>query len=173
MRKVQGFTLLELMVTVAIIAIISAIATPAMQSFIESSSIRSEVQRVSGLFSLARSHAITNNQALIVFGSVNNGVLSVDVYTDGNGDATLTFEAGVDTYIERSPGSVTTLSYGGDAVVFADNAVQFDNNGRLAEPGPGVLTFCDAARTSGKQLSINAIGRVTVSDIANPAAGCL
>lgn len=173
MRKIKGFTLIEVMVTLVIVSILAAVGVPSLKEFMDRSKVKAETQRVSGLLALARNHAVTNNQPLIVFGTTVDGVLNVDVYTDGDQDNTLTYEEGTDVYIKRSPGFDASLDYGGGNVVFADNAVQFDSNGRLNEPGPGVLTFCNTDRSFGRQITINVIGRASVSQLDDPDNECL
>lgn len=172
MHRVQGFTLIEVMVTVLIVAIIAAIGAPSLKSFMDSNKVRAEAQRLVGILSLARNHAVTNNQAVIVYGSVSNGALSLDLYTD-DGDATVTYEAADDDYIQRSPGQESNLDFGSNVVVSADNAVRFDANGRLNETGEAIITICDEDNTMGRQVSVNIIGRATVSDITTPSTGCL
>ncbi|MFX4229099.1 MAG: GspH/FimT family pseudopilin [Porticoccaceae bacterium] len=172
MKKNLGFTLIELMVTVALVAILAAIAAPGMSSFIENSQIKAEAQRLASLLSLARNQAITDNMPMVVSGSFSNNALNIDIYSNSDGDATLTFEAG-DTYIERSSGSQTELDIGSNAVVSGDNIILFDEDGRLDEAGVAIVTFCNEANTLGRQVSVNIIGRVSVSDLSNPAAECL
>ncbi|MEQ8955917.1 MAG: hypothetical protein RL120_17420, partial [Gammaproteobacteria bacterium] len=75
--------------------------------------------------------------------------------------------------IERSSGSQTELDIGSNAVVSGDNIILFDEDGRLDEAGVAIVTFCNEANTLGRQVSVNIIGRVSVSDLSNPAAECL
>jgi type IV fimbrial biogenesis protein FimT len=160
------------MVTVALVAILAAIATPGMRSFMENAQIKSEAQRMASLLSLARNQAITDNLPMVVSGSIINDALAIDIYSNSNDDATLTFEAG-DTYIERSTGSQTELDIGSNAVVSDDNIILFDDDGRLDETGPAILTFCNESHTRGRQVTVNIIGRVSISDLSDPATECL
>ncbi|MEQ9564961.1 MAG: GspH/FimT family pseudopilin, partial [Pseudomonadales bacterium] len=79
MKKNLGFTLIELMVTVALVAILAAIAAPGMSSFIENSQIKAEAQRLASLLSLARNQAITDNMPMVVSGSFSNNALNLDI----------------------------------------------------------------------------------------------
>ena len=173
MRKFQGFTLIELLVTIVIVAVLVGLATPGMRNFIENTQIKSEAQRLGSLLSLARSQAITDNQPMVVFGSFSGTALNIDVYDNSNDDATLTYEAG-DTYVERSTGSQNQLDVGANAVVTDDNVILFDEKGRLDEGGgTAVVTFCNEENTSGRSVTVNIIGRVSIADLDNPAAECL
>jgi len=67
MRKRQiGITLIEAMITVAIIAIIAAIAVPSYQDMIEKSRLREAVQSVKGDLQIARSEAFKRSENIFI-----------------------------------------------------------------------------------------------------------
>ena len=171
LSEARGFTLIEAMITVLIVAIIASIGAPSLRAFMEKNQIKAETQRVAAMFTLARNQAVTDNQAVIIFRQAVNGALNVDICIDGNSDNNCGDTT--DTYIERSPGAETSLYYGAGNRVFADNAVAINAHGRLGEAGPGILTICNHDKTAGRQIRINAIGRTRVSEITNPAIDCL
>lgn len=57
-----GFTLVELMVTVAVVAILAGIAAPAMRVFIENARIRATSESLQNGLSLARAEAVRLNR---------------------------------------------------------------------------------------------------------------
>lgn len=70
--KAKGFTLVELMVTVAVMAILAAIAIPNFTSLINSNRLVSQANELVGVVQGARSEAIRYNQRVYVCSS-NNG----------------------------------------------------------------------------------------------------
>lgn len=70
MRSVRsssfGFTLVELIVTVAILGIISAIAAPAFNSIIQSGKVSASADELLTIFQLARSEAVKRVRTIVV-----------------------------------------------------------------------------------------------------------
>lgn len=88
----QGFTLIELMVTVAVLAIGAAIAFPSFKGVLQSNRVATTTNEVIATLSLARSEAIRNSRGSGVCASTtgascggewNEGLL---VWSDDNGD---------------------------------------------------------------------------------------
>ena len=59
MQSAQGFTLIELIAMVVLIAIVSTLAIPAWQSSVQRSQVASDARTLSQAFTLARSEAVT------------------------------------------------------------------------------------------------------------------
>lgn len=66
MNKNHGFTLIELIVTLAVFAILVAVAAPSFNAFTDSSRRASEVNNLAGALSYARSEAIKRNSTISV-----------------------------------------------------------------------------------------------------------
>lgn len=64
-----GFTLIELMVTVAIIGVIALVAMPGMQTLINASRIDGATSELASAFQLARSEAVRRNARVTICGS--------------------------------------------------------------------------------------------------------
>ena len=61
-----GFTLIELMVTVAVIAILAVVAMPNLMSVINANRLRSQADELVGALQMARGEAIRRNSAVTV-----------------------------------------------------------------------------------------------------------
>ena len=92
--KAKGFSLVELMVTVAVLAIVSAIAIPNFTSMINSNRLVSQANELVGVVQGARSEAIRYNQRVYVCSSSNGTTCSGSgtwngwlVFLDRNRDA--------------------------------------------------------------------------------------
>ena len=131
MKKQQGFTLIELMIVVAIIGILAAIAIPAYQDY----TIRARISEGIGLASAAKS-AVSETRISTAAFPASNAAAGIDntITTDlvrgvavgNNGIITVTFAATIDQAV------------GGDTMIFTptfgNGAVEWDcSAGTLAD----------------------------------------
>jgi type IV fimbrial biogenesis protein FimT len=90
-----GFTLIELMVTVAVVAILAAIAFPSFQGVLRSNRVASASNDLLTSFTLARSEAIRNTRGAGVCASSNGTSCGNDwgtgwlVWADSNGNGSM------------------------------------------------------------------------------------
>ena len=88
-KRVQGVTLLELMVTVAIMAIMAAIAFPSMRDFVSNSRLVNRSEQIANAFRFARTEAVRMNTPVLLCGVLirkdgrNTGVCDETKISDG------------------------------------------------------------------------------------------
>jgi type IV fimbrial biogenesis protein FimT len=127
--RTSGFTLVELMVTIAIVAILLALGLPSFQGSLRSNRVATSTNELLASFSLARTEAIKTTQASRVCArdgnecgeDWNQGWL---VVTDSDGNGT-DFETTVKA-VDAHPGLSITMSGGAD-----NTFVEFDRRGRM------------------------------------------
>jgi type IV fimbrial biogenesis protein FimT len=71
MKEDSGFTIIELLIIVAIMAVVTALAVPALGQFILNRSINSQANTFSNMLTFARSEAIKRNSRVSVCKSAN------------------------------------------------------------------------------------------------------
>jgi type IV fimbrial biogenesis protein FimT len=100
--KHKGFTLVELLVTITVLAIVTTIGLPSLQSFLVANRLNTHVNEFVGLMNYARSEAIARNAYVIVcakqtsadtcdntqFWGERQVMICVDSNADGNCDST-------------------------------------------------------------------------------------
>lgn len=166
MKMQNGFSLIELMVTVAIAAIVLTIGVPSFQAYIQNSRQTTTLNELATALQLARNNAITRRVRVTLCKSSDgancpSGAGSGDwtqgwmMFTNPNNDNTL--DAG-ETLL-RVHGAIAGASslIGNNNVV---NKVSFDAKG-IARSSNGTITHCDSrGATSAKALVISVGGHV-------------
>lgn len=157
----KGVTLLEMMITLAILAIVLTVVAPSMQSFLIKNRITGEINEVSGVIQYARHLAIDEQTPVVVCPSDDfslcgtnwNNPKIVFIDTDADGDRNLTEEL-----------LVTTTRVSDSTNMAGPTAnIQFQDTGASLQaftikicPNNNVVTFARA-------ISVSLQGRVKVS----------
>ena len=166
MRNTKGFTLLEVMVTTAIFAILIAAGLPQMSAWVQSNQMNSRASTVATMLRAARSEALTRNNSvtLATDGGAGDWASTVTMYMDtsgGNDD----FSAGDgDELIQQIDLSTDRATIMGNGR--ANSYISFSGDGRLDEAGQSVvIAVCNGINTTNAQLiTVNLVGRISVSD---------
>jgi type IV fimbrial biogenesis protein FimT len=159
---VRGFTLIELMITVSVLAIMLALGVPAFTTFIGNSSIRTNAEAIANGIQLARTEAVRRN-ANVRF-VLSGATWTVNLVSDGSLIQERTGEGRSDTVtVTAAPGGTSTLTFTGTGTVTSNadasaaiteikvnantpNAAQLRKMCIMISTG-GVARMCDPLRT--------------------------
>ncbi|EQD45717.1 type IV pre-pilin [mine drainage metagenome] len=170
MRNARGFTLLELMVVLIIVAIVLTFAIPSFRTLLMNSRINDVVGNLSGALNYARNTALSRDMpigvcpisppasagqapgtaCLTAFGSAANGTAWMVHSGPSSNPVPLS------TYLLPAGEQISITSSGSSQITF---------NGRgLLALGGGTFTVCDARGASSAQaIEVNTAGYVQIS----------
>lgn len=155
-EKQRGFTLIELMVTIVVLAVLLGIAIPSFTESTLGSRLRSEANDLAAGALLARSEAIKRNETVTLCAS-SDGATCTGTWASG--------------WIVRSVGGTVLMAHGaapsGFLVSSSETSIDFQPSGVGAVST--TLTVCRATPSVGGQervVSISATGRASVSKTA-------
>lgn len=170
----KGFTVVELMITVVLAAVLLTLAVPAFTDLIANNRMRSEVFALRGLLMEARSEAVTERNNVTVCRS-SDGLTCSGTWNDG-------YIAFFDTDIDGTvgPGERVILARTPDTkgidISFSHNLnrVTYNSRGNAQVPGNnfnGTFTLCDdRGDTAAKGLVVSPVGTLSVAiDRDDPA----
>ncbi len=167
----NAFTLIELMVSLAVLAIVIGVATPAFISLINSNRIQSQATAIFNTLVMARSEAIKRNQRAVVCKS-SDGVSCV---TSGNWDQgwLIFMDADADNTLDGDEDIVSNFP-ALDAAITLRAGGNFSN--RVSYMPSGVTNLGDTFRVCSGTDTGSALS-VTVSSTGRPrrsegAASC-
>lgn len=146
-RLLKGFTLIEMMVTVAILAIILGIGVPSFQTLIERNRVSSAGNKLFTALTTARSEAIRRGQNVTITRTGNSWA---EGWSIAAGNTPLRFENAL------SNGIGITSTNGITSVVFGVN-------GRVTTPANGYAMFkvCFTGSTvNAREIAISEIGHI-------------
>ena len=166
----KGFTLVELAVTVAILAILAAVTIPSMNNFIRRGRITTAANELIGAMQSARMHAVNQRATVTLCPSADGATCSAAL---GTRWIVRSVKNGVGTVVRevRVPTGVTLVS--SPNLSGANNAFTFRPNGfsGVGANTTGTLSACVGAIPGQNAVDITSnIGRVSSARRAGTAA---
>ncbi|MDJ0778516.1 MAG: GspH/FimT family protein [Gammaproteobacteria bacterium] len=163
MKKTSGYSLLELLITLALVAAVFAIGIPSMNTFIQNDRLVTQINTLVGHLSYARSEAVKRSQQVGVCVSSNSTTCTGGnswedgwiIYVDIDGDGAFTAGETVLRAQQQLEGA-NTLGSG-----TIGTQVTYDYRGFVDAASVGSFSLCDDRGASyGKAISISPTGRV-------------
>jgi type IV fimbrial biogenesis protein FimT len=163
MKRVKGFTLIELMVTIAVLAILVTIAVPSFRNIIVSNSVSFDRDEFFSLVMFARSEAATRGTAVTICKSDDGSTCDNDLawndgwlaFHDADGDGEK--DSGDDPVRSLiALDAQVAVNHGGAA-----NRITYGSRGLLLR-GQGLVTFSHSAGSQFNQtINIGITGRAS------------
>lgn len=177
-QHIVGFSLIELMVTVVVVGILSALAVPSMRTIIQNMRITSQANEFMADLNFARSEAVKRAANVTVCKSNNPtaaaptclatgtdwGVGRI-IFIDSNADGVLSTTDTTETLLR-----VRETLDGGNTLTNAANLIVYTRTGAKNPATKVDFSLCDTRGAAfGRQISIDLTGRTALT---KPPAGC-
>jgi type IV fimbrial biogenesis protein FimT len=178
-KRNSGFTLIELMLTISIAAVLMAVGIPAMQDVIINNRIVTEANELVTHISLARSEAIKRNRAIVICISADPNAVS-----PACGGTSQDWSSGWITFVDDNGNNAHNA---GELILRVGNALSGNTTIKADTEGATFIGFNgDGSRNrnllnlriaicagsdeaSGRELVIDSLGRSTMN---RPPASC-
>jgi len=136
-----GFTLIELILVLALLVIITSIAAPAMSRFVRGRALDTETRRLYALMHLAQSRAVSEGAPMMLWLDGNTGSYGVAAEGSAQTGDPKAETLNVDSTVALSVGNLTT----GTQTTFNNlPAIRFLADGTVDENSPQTVKLMDA-----------------------------
>ena len=157
MHKNSGFTMIELMITIAIIAVLAAVAIPNMITWRSGTKLQGAVENLRGDLQWAKLKAVQENGFVTVL--FLPGGSSYEIFKDININGVLEPALDERLYRRRDLSSGVSINLGGTN--FGGNGyVTFNNRGFPVDSG---VVAVDSSGGDGRNINLNRLGRIVIN----------
>ena len=172
MKKLNGFTLVELMITIAVLAVLMGIAIPNFSTMVKNNRLTTTTNNIIAAIQTARAEAVNRNVPVLFcqnngantgcdasFGFANGWLIGLDANSDGTVDAN-----GVIRVQAAPPATIAVTTTN-----IASNFLRYQNNGMVESYGtvPGRIQICDdRSGESSREIVIGATGSINLDPSA-------
>lgn len=150
----KGFTLIELMLVIAIVAILAGVGLPAFQTMILNNRITTSSNALLGALQLARSEAITQRRNITICPSTDWANCTASPWNLG-----IIIRQDDGTVLRTVPASNASVS-----ILSASASLTYANNGRLTSADPQFSIEDDrGVGATSRAVCINLLGQVSIA----------
>ena len=150
-RRIEGFTFIELVVVICILSLISVIAVPNLLDWRNSAKLRGAAGNLKGDMELAKLKAIQVNDTVVVHFTENG----YKVFKD-DGPPSGEHDPGEEIYGDRTLPAGVKIDLA--QTNFDDKSARFKGRG-TADPGSAILVNDKGTE---KKVTISSLGRITI-----------
>ena len=182
--KYSGFTLLELLTTVAVVSIVLSLGVPNFQSFVKNNRLRTQTNLLVLDINYARSEAIKRGEKLVLCRSINtqnvNPTCSGTAKSWSAGwllfvsnDANNSYDSGTDILLKRTELSSPGITFTSNSE--ATLSLLFNGDGSKSGTAEARFAICDDRGTAyGRVLTVTNTGRAGLSSgsVDSPIVSC-
>lgn len=145
-RQNRGFTLIELILILALLVIITSLAAPAMANFIRGRALDSEARRFFALTHIAQSRAVSEGVPIVIWVDQKNGAYGISEEMAGK-PGTKTSDPQAETLTVDSTLQIAVLNIGLGAPTTFNNlpAIRFLPDGTVDVNSPQTVELVDSA----------------------------
>jgi len=154
-RRMEGFSLVELMMAICVLALISAIATPSLLNWRNNAKLRGAASNLKGDMELARLKAIQVNDTVVVHFTENG----YKVFKDDSGLTSGEYDAGEALYGDRTLPAGVKIDLDKTGFGASGDSARFKGRG-TAVSGSAVLVN---VKETEKKVTVSSLGRITIT----------